>query len=518
MGLLVHEFINSAVQRFATAIALIDDAGSITYEQLWERSRRLAGALTSLGVTPGDRVAALMTNRNEWVETDLATSMAGGIRGRLNARDGEREYAWTINDLEPKVIVTGPEFATTIETLRADGRIKPLEILVLGPRGTYEQHLAAASPAKPRCFADSEPYLIYHTSGTTGNYKGAVYSHRAWVNAYRNMLALLMDDVNSTSKFMHVGPVSHQSGLLIGPALFRGAQSVMATQTDPTEVLNLIETQRITHTILAPTIINSLVSHPARATRDLTSLRKILYSGSPIAPAALRRAMDAFGPIFLQGYGSTEGGTIYNVVMYPDEHAAALADFPSRLASCGRPVPFFDVKIADDQGTPLPPGEIGEIWVRGDAVSQGYWRQPEATAAAYVDGWFKMGDLAVQDPAGYITISDRKSDMIISGGLNVYPREVEDVISAHPAVAEVAVIGIPHERWGEAVTACVTLVPGGQLTLDQIQAHCASNGLASYKKPLALDVLVEIPKTAVGKLSRRALREPYWREQSRRVG
>jgi len=518
MAALVHEFISSAVQRFGTAIALTDEAGSLSYNELWERSQRLAGALIGLGVEPGDRVAALMNNRNEWVEADLATSMIGAVRGRLNARDGEREYAWTINDLQPKVIVTGPEFAPTMNRLRAARQIAPLEILVVGPGGTYEQALARSDPIEPRRFEDSEPYLVFHTSGTTGNYKGAVYSHRAWVNAYRNILALLMDDVGSQSSFMHVGPVSHQSGILIGPALFRGARSVMVAQTDAAHVLEVIATKQITHTILAPTIISALVSHPDRSTRDLTSLRKILYSGSPIAPTALRRAIDAFGPIFLQGYGSTEGGTIYNVVMYPEEHTAALAECPSRLASCGRPVPFFDVKVADDSGTPLPAGEIGEIWVRGDAVSEAYWRQPKATADAYADGWFRMGDLAVQDAAGYITISDRKNDMIISGGLNVYPREVEDVLAAHPAVREVAVIGVPHERWGEAVKACVSLAPQAHLTLEELQAHCATNGLAGYKKPLSLDILAEIPKTPVGKLSRRALREPYWLGGSRQVG
>jgi acyl-CoA synthetase (AMP-forming)/AMP-acid ligase II len=518
MAALVHEFVGSAVQRFGTAIALTDDAGSLTYNELWQRSQQLAGALVGLGVAPGDRVAALMNNRNEWVETDLATSMIGAVRGRLNARDGEREYAWTINDLEPKVIVTGPEFAPTLEHLRTAGQIAPVVILVVGPGGSYEQAIAQSEPIEPRRFADSEPYLVFHTSGTTGNYKGAVYSHRAWVNASRNILALLMDDMSSQSSFMHVGPVSHQSGILIAPALFRGARSVMVGHADPGHVLEVIATEQITHTILAPTIINALVSHQDCSTRDLSSLQKILYSGSPIAPTALRQAIDAFGSIFLQGYGSTEGGTIYNVVMYPDEHAAALTECPSRLASCGRPVPFFDVKIADESGTPVSTGEIGEIWVRGDAVSESYWRQPEATADAYVDGWFRMGDLATQDAAGYITISDRKNDMIISGGLNVYPREVEDVLAAHPAIHEVAVIGVPHERWGEAVKACVSLAPQAHLTLEELQAHCASNGLASYKKPLSLDILPEIPKTPVGKLSRRTLREPYWLGVSRQIG
>jgi acyl-CoA synthetase (AMP-forming)/AMP-acid ligase II len=176
------------------------------------------------------------------------------------------------------------------------------------------------------------------------------------------------------------------------------------------------------------------------------------------------------------------------------------------------------VKIAADDGTPVPDGEVGEIWVRGDAVSREYWHQEEATAAVYVDGWFRMGDLATVDPEGYITIVDRKNDMIISGGLNVYPREVEDVVAAHPAVNEVAVFGVPDDKWGEMVSATVSLHPGASLTLAELQDHCRQSGLASYKKPLRLDVIEDLPKTAVGKVSRRALREPYWVGKERRVG
>jgi acyl-CoA synthetase (AMP-forming)/AMP-acid ligase II len=228
--------------------------------------------------------------------------------------------------------------------------------------------------------------------------------------------------------------------------------------------------------------------------------------------------MDVFGPIFLQGYGSTEGGTIYNTILYPDEHVEALNHHPQRLSSAGRPVPFFDVKVANADGAEVGVGEIGELWVRGDAVSTEYWRQPEATANSYVDGWFRMGDLATRDQDGYITIVDRKNDMIISGGLNVYPREVEDVIAAHPAVNEVAVIGVPHDKWGEAVHACVSLRPGQALTLEELQRHCRDNHLASYKKPLSMEIVEEIPKTAVGKVFRRTLRERHWEGRSRRVG
>lgn len=518
MAQLVHEFVESAVRRFGGATALVDDRGSMSYDQMWDRSRRLATVLRDLGVVPGDRVVALMGNRNEWVELDNAVSLAGGIRGRLNARDSVREFAWVLNDLAPRVVVTGPEFTASIRELVDNGQAPPAQVLGLGEQGDYDALVESAVPGDAAPMTADDRYLVFHTSGTTGRYKGAVYLHRNWINTYRNILATMMSDVDHDCAFLHVGPLSHQSGILTAPALFRGARSVMLSAFDPVAFFDAVERERITHTILAPAIINALAHHPEAGRRDVSSLRCIYYSGAPIAPTVLGKAMEVFGPIFFQGYGSTEGGTVYNTVLYPDEHVAALRSRPERLSSCGRPSPFFDVKIAADDGTEVPQGEMGELWVRGDAVSQEYWNQPEATVTAYVDGWFRMGDLAVRDEDGYITIVDRKNDMIISGGLNVYPREVEDVVSSHPAVNEVAVVGVPDDRWGEAVTACVSLREGAALTLEQLQQHCRDAGLASYKKPLFLEVVDEIPKTAVGKLFRRALREKYWAGRSRQVG
>lgn len=518
MARLVHEFVKDAVDRFGSSTALVDENGSLSYDQMWDRSRRLATGLSSLGVEPGDRVVCLMNNRNEWVEADNAISMIGAIRGRLNARDSAREFAFVLNDLRPTVTLTGPEFIDTVQGLVDAGTVPPMQVVGVGPGSRYEEMLRDSDPATPGEFGEDEPYLIFHTSGTTGHYKGAVYLHRNWVATYRNILATVMGDMGPDCALLHVGPLSHQSGILTSPALFRGARSVMLSTFDPIKLFDLIETQQITHTILAPAIINALANHPEAAERDFSSLRCIYYSGSPIAPTVLRKAIEVFGPIFFQGYGSTEGGTIYNTILYPDEHVAALDHHPARLASCGRPAAFFDVRITDDEGSELPVGEMGEIRVRGDAVSQGYWNQPEATEASYVDAWFRMGDLAVRDGDGFITIVDRKNDMIISGGLNVYPREVEDVVSSHPSVAEVAVIGVPHEKWGEAVMACVSLRDGASLSVEELQQHCKDTGLANYKKPLSLDIVEEIPKTAVGKLFRRGLREPYWANQDRRIG
>jgi acyl-CoA synthetase (AMP-forming)/AMP-acid ligase II len=518
MPMLVHDFMHRAVMRHGDRPALVDARGTLSYSELWERSVRLAGGLQARGVEQGDRIVAVMNNRNEWVETDIAASVIGAVRGRLNSRDGEREWTITLEDLAPKVVVSGPEFTPVLQRIRAAGTVTDFELLTLGEGESYEDLIGLSHPVEPVPVGEDDVYLVFHTSGTTGRYKGAVYPHRSWFNTYRNILALFMGGLDHSDALLHVGPLSHQSGILTGPALYQGARSVMMEHFDPESFFEIVERERISRTILAPAIINMLAHHPAAEKADLSSLKTIYYSGAPISPTVLRAAMKVFGPIFLQGYGSTEGGTIYNTILYPDEHVRALEQNPERLASCGRPVPFFDVRLADDEGREVLDGEMGEVWVRGDAVSTRYWNQPEATAQAYEDGWFKMGDLAVRDTEGYITIVDRKHDMIVSGGLNVYPREVEDAIASHPTVREVAVIGVPDEKWGEAVMACITPVPGPQPTLEDIQQHCRDVGLASYKKPIRLELVKEIPKTAVGKLFRRALREKYWAGQSRRVG
>jgi acyl-CoA synthetase (AMP-forming)/AMP-acid ligase II len=517
MAQLVHEFVGYAVSRFGERPALVHGDHTVSYDQMWDRSSRLATGLRDLGVRPGDRVVALMNNRSEWAEVDNAVAMIEATRGRLNARDSVREFAWVLRDLEPAAVVTGPEFTATIREVVVAGDAPETAVIGLGPDGEYENLVAACEPFRPTRFDPDTRYLILHTSGTTGHYKGAVYRHRQWVNVYRNILATLMNDVDPDSALLHVGPLSHQSGLLLSPALFHGARSVLVDGFDPAEFLSVVERERITHTILAPAIINALAQHPAAAEHDLSSLRRIFYSGSPIAPSVLRQAMDVFGPVFVQGYGSTEGGTIYNTMLHAEEHTEALARHPQRITSCGRPSPFFDVRVVGEDGNDVGAGDIGEIWVRGDAVSVEYWNQPEATAAAYTDGWFRMGDLATRDEDGFLTIVDRKNDMIISGGLNVYPREVEDVVFAHPSVNEVAVIGVPHENWGEAVHACVSLQPGATLTLEELHEHCKSHGLASYKKPLSLEVVDGIPKTAVGKVFRRVLRERHWAGHERQV-
>ncbi len=519
MTFTVNDFVHSAVLRHRDRVAVVDAYRSLTYRQIWDRASRLSGALMAHGVSKGDRVVVLTGNRAEWIEADLAISLAGAVRGRLNARDSVHEYGLVIQDLEPKAVIVAPAFEEPIAQVLAElGIASTCQLVVLGPSGVYERWIAETPPAKPVPVTADDLYCAIHTSGSSGRYKAAMYSHRAWLNIQRNVLACLIGGgVASTGTFLHAGPLSHQSGVPTWALFFAGFRAVIMDRFDPDRFFSIVERERPTHTIMVPTMINMIVGDPAAKRRDLTSFASVWYSGSPMAPDHLGAALEVFGPILLQGYGGTDSGCMYNTIFYPEDHVDALERRPERLASCGRPIPFFDIKLAKEDGAAAQPGEIGEIWVRGDAVSQGYWRRPELTSEAFTEGWFHTGDVASQDEDGFITILDRKNDMIVSGGMNVYPREVEDAIRKHPVVRDAVVVAAPHERWGEAVVACVVLVPGSTLSLNELQEHCRSVGLASYKKPLKLEVVSEMPLTAAGKPLRRQLRDRFWQGHARQV-
>lgn len=501
-----HDLVRAAVRRFGLRPALVDRDRTLTFGQLWERIERLAFALIERGVVPGSRVVASMPNRAEWLEVEVACSLVGGIRGRLNWRDSTREWAATLDDLRPTVVVVAPAIADEIAAIRDSGDLG-FHLLVVGEGGTYEVALADARPRDlPRLDPDW-PAIASHTSGTTGRMKAAVYTHRAAFARHRNCLALVLENAGPDSAILHVGPVTHMSGLLIVPGLFRGARSVLLDRFTPEAFCEAVERERISHVLAAPTIIAAVTSYLEERPRDLSSLVRVMYGSSPIAPAHLRRAMQAFGgSVFMQGYGSSEGGGLFNTVLYPEDHVAALGGEEGLLTSCGRPTPFFDVRVTGEDGQEVAEEAVGELWVRGDAVSSCYWNRPELSAVTYVAGWFRTGDLGWRDARGYVTLVDRKHDMIISGGLNIYPNEVEAILVGHPSVAEVAVIGVPDARWGEMVKACVMLRPGRTVSLEELQDFCRDQGLAHYKKPLALEVLPDLPRTAVGKISRRLLR------------
>jgi acyl-CoA synthetase (AMP-forming)/AMP-acid ligase II len=322
--------------------------------------------------------------------------------------------------------------------------------------------------------------------------------------------------VNPGDVLALAGPITHASGMFIQPFLSQGGTILLHERFDPEAFLASVATHRVTHTFVVPTMINMLLAVPDRARFDLSTLRSMTYGSAPMAPARIVEAWRAFGPILSQGYGAgeTTGGLVALTI---DDHREAIEQGnPERLASCGRPFSEARVCLVDDAGQQVPAGEIGEIVIAGPDVFAGYWREPELTAAALRNGWLHTGDLARADDRGYLYIVDRKKDMIISGGFNVYPAEIETVLYQHPAVFEACVVGVPDPVWGESVKAVVVLRDGVSAQADDLIQHCAER-LADFKKPRSVDVVAELPKNANGKLSRKAVREIFWKDQVRRV-
>ena len=312
-----------------------------------------------------------------------------------------------------------------------------------------------------------------------------------------------------------VGPITHASGMLLMPILFAGACSVILDRFDVEQYLETIQREKITHIFLVPTMVNMILNHPGAQDYDLSSLKKVLYGAAPMSTARIRQAFDFFGPILVQGYGLGEATSLVTLLTTTD-HIRAIRDNSEILASCGRPVFDTEVKVVDENGCEISPGQIGEIIIRGPDVMMGYWEEPELSKETLVDGWIHTGDMARVDQEGFIYIVDRKKDMIISGGFNVYPTEVEQCLYTHPSVYEVCVVGVPDETWGEAVKAVVVLKAGCSASVEELIEHC-SRFLADYKKPRSVDFIDQLPKNPHGKIVRRLVQEKYWGDQQRRV-
>jgi acyl-CoA synthetase (AMP-forming)/AMP-acid ligase II len=311
-------------------------------------------------------------------------------------------------------------------------------------------------------------------------------------------------------------PVTHASGSMILPHIARGAKIVLLSSFDVQTLLETIQKERISTLYLVPTMIVMILAYPDFKKYDLTSLKTIRYGASPISPDVLKRAIEVFGNIFVQGYGLTEGSMPLTLLLKKDHILDGTEKSLKRLGSIGREVTVGRVRIMDDEGKFLPIGQIGEIVIQSDQNMRGYWKKPEATAETLRGGWLHTRDMGYIDEDGYIYLVDRKGDMIVSGGFNIYPKEVEDVLYIHPAVLEAAVFGVPDEKWGEAVKAVVSLRQGMQATEEEIIEHCRKH-LASYKKPKSVDFIKELPKSIYGKILRRVLKEPYWQGRGRMI-
>jgi acyl-CoA synthetase (AMP-forming)/AMP-acid ligase II len=492
----IASLLGTGRDRSGTSDALIFGGHAVTYPELVDRVARLAAGLQRLGLRPGERIVLLLPNRPELVELLWACFWGGFVAVPLNWHLHPDEVGYVVGQCDASGILVSDETAAVAEVLPASVRV-----LRAGgdARGSIPYaDLFATSATEMIPTDDEDAAWLFYTSGTTGRPKGATLTHRnlwAMVHAYYTDL----DPVEPGSVYLHAAPLTHGSGFYLLPATGRGATNVISPSNrfSPADYLAQLDDHKVTHAaFLAPTMLNRLVRHPDVGEHDLSSLRSVVVGGAPLYQEDLRAAVSVFGPIVTQMYG--QGEAPMTIALMPPGDAL---DHPG---SCGRPFHGVDVRITTGDGAAAVAGEEGEVSVRGAVVMKGYWGNSEATSATLADGWLRTGDIGHFDADGkYLHLTDRAKDVIITGGSNVYPREVEEVLLTHPAVREAAVVGVPDEEWGESVTAFVVAertVEAAQL-IDLCKAH-----LASFKKPRTVVFLDELPKNATGKVLKRELR------------
>jgi acyl-CoA synthetase (AMP-forming)/AMP-acid ligase II len=510
--MLLSDVVHHSARKRPDHPALIFGQQCLTYTDLSQRIGRLASALAR-HISPGDRVAVLADNCVEYFDLLYGAPQAGAIVTLVNQRLTPGEVEQILEDAEPRVLFVGANHAERLGDVGS--RVRGLDqVVVLGDgaatddlQGTvsYAQLVDGVDGTRPIALraADGDTAWLIYTSGTTGRPKGAMLSHRNVVSAILN--ALLEWRPTRDERLLFCFPLCHVAAFVPLSYHLRQATVVLMSGFDPGGWLSLVEEHRATHTGLAPTMINMVLEHPAIDVSDTSSVQLIVYGGSPISPSLLERGIERFGCVFCGTFGQTEAsGNV--LALDPADHRRAAAGEGHLLGAAGRCECLAAVRLVDDDLRDVPLGEVGEIVIRGDQVMQGYWRNDEATRETIVDGWLRTGDLARMDDEGFIYIVDRKKDMIISGGENVFPREVEDVIAALPGVSEVAVIGLTDDRWGELVTAVISPSAGASLEASEVIAHCRAH-LAGFKVPKRVEFRDGLPKNAAMKVLKRVLRE-----------
>ena len=463
----------------------------LTYGQLNLRANRLAGDLQRSGVGRGDRVSLLAPNSAAYLELLFAVAKLGAVFVPLNFRFSVPELAYVLNDCQPRVLVTHDAYAEVTEQLKEMTSI-PVHLT----QSAYQSVVTEAEPLVQAVDVEmEEPWAIIYTGGTTGKPKGAILSHRAitW-NSINTIITWGLTEQEITPVYM---PMFHTGGLnaLTTPVLHAGGTVVIGSEFNPSAILDVLEEERCTIALFVPTMHHMLTSLPEFAERSFPSMHTFLSGGAP-CPHPIYEAYWAKGLLFKEGYGLTEAGP-NNFYIHPN-------DAKRKIGSIGMPMFHNQIRIVDDAGQDVPCGETGELWIAGPHVFSGYWNNAEKTAEALVDGWLHTGDLARQDEDGYTYIVGRKKDMIITGGENVYPLEIEHVLEGHPDIREVAVVGLADEKWGEVVTAVIVPVPGAQPTGEQLKSFCAGK-LAGYKVPKRFLLAPELPKTSVGKIDKKGI-------------
>ncbi len=499
------------------AVALDFKDRLTTYAELDERASRVANGLLALNQGPGARIGYLGKNLDRFWEVVLGTFKSRTVIVGLNWRLAAPELAFVIGDADCEVLFVGAEFHGVIDQILAD--LPQVKQVVAMDGGhplwpDYEGWRDAQSPVDPMLpSADDDDILQVYTSGTTGLPKGVRLNNANYLSLFRNH-ATDVEPYGDRDVILIAMPFFHVAGINMGVGtLANGSRGVILPEVDPKEILRLIPAKGITQATLVPAVILAVTQQPEARETDFSTLKRITYGGSPIPEAVLRDATALMGCGFMQAYGLTEttGGPI--TYLPPADHDPARG----KLRSCGRAAPGREIKVVDAEGRTLPPGQVGEILMRAPCVMKGYWKREEGNAEAFdAEGFFRSGDAGYFDDEGYLYIHDRMKEMIVSGGENIYPAEVENALAGHPAVQDVAVIGVPDDRWGEAVKAVVALKAGAVVEPAELIAY-ARERIAGYKLPKSVDFVATIPRNPSGKILRRDLRQPYWEGRDRQV-
>jgi fatty-acyl-CoA synthase len=502
-----------ALRRWGDRPAFTGHGGVLSYRGALDLFARTQAVLKAAGVRPGERIAMLHSNRADAWLAGTAAQALGLCSTALHPQGALDDHLFILEDAEADYLLVdagvyrdrGGELHARCDRLK--------DVFTIG-RADYGRDLLAAVEAVGTATAtveaeSSQHTMLSYTGGTTGKSKGAIRRHPSALAMFNGILADF--ELPSNPSYLSVAPISHVGGTKILPVLVRGGRVHMHHGFDPDRIFSDIASQRVSMMLLVPTMIYMLLDHPGLADADLSSLELLLYGASPISPSRLHEGLERIGPVFSQLYGQTE---CYPVsVLRREDHDPAR---PELFQSCGAPCSSVDIALLDGEHQEVSTGDVGEICVRAPQMMEEYWRRPEQTAETMAGGWVHTGDMARADEQGLLYIVDRKKDMIISGGFNIYPKEIEDVLSADPNVAQAAVIGVPDEKWGESVTAIVVPRAGcridGRALIERVKAQ-----KGSVMAPKMVDVVDEIPVTAIGKPDKKALRDTYWRGQDRGV-
>jgi fatty-acyl-CoA synthase len=515
--MLTADMLDYAARRFPDKAALVDGERSLTFSGLAEASNRFANALLARGLGKEDRIAVMLPNVLEYPIVHYGAARTNVVLAHLSYRYTPKDLAFVLNKIAAKILVYHADFSDLVAELIAD--VPSIQsTVVVGALATstigstdFNAFIAEASPIAPRTeIADNDPNAITFTGGTTGTPKAVVGSHKCRIASA--IAVAIHHGLGSEDRAAIVTPLFHVAGLFVWfqPLIWLGCTCSLLPTWDPEAFMDMVARDSVSAAFLVPTQLNGLVHHPRFDPSKLATLRHIGYAGSPMPPALIADLRAALPRVaFTENYGQSETGLL--TIKPHWEH-------PAHPDSIGRPALNVAVDVFGPTGTPLPPGEVGEIVTRGDHLLLEYLGEPEQTRALYRfgDDWLATGDLGFRDPEGFVTLVDRSKDMIISGGENIYPKEIEDVLYRHEAVQECTVFGVPDDHWGEVPAAHIVLRVGMTVSADELVAFSVER-LARYKRPRLIEFVESIPKTPVGKVQKHLIREPYWHGRAKRI-